>query len=418
MGQTASLLPRLLSFGRRRVIHWKEGNVYAQWRKLMLMTGYEAEDAEEKRPVLLITNALFALWYLFNIARHLLTLVTADSADTRYLWGQTLASAGSSAKMLTITAAVADTQCCLTRLATLRLVWRREAIFLKTVRSIVRSAGLDQRSQSVRTCRYLLWVTLAAWTAIFVNTSVIYSTTFVLSLAESSSTLEVCCWTFWWLMDMWINVTVAADMSIATLNWLLLALHYRSKFEFLIQQANWVVQAQRLLPKPGPIGHRIQNIEHSYKDLVVTALEFNRVSGPILVLLLLCTMPFACTAVFVVQFAENHVVAAFVLLAILTPILATLCILYISSGIAHMSNRLNFQLGCISARDSTQRQLTVKQKWRLLALCEEIASPEPLVSLYLWDGHMVASDSLLKYVIECCLHYTLYITLDRYISLH
>ena len=401
---------RLIRMAKHRVIQLYESvqniDVHDFWFRMLsraLVVNPRAQDSKKR---LYVFNTILCIWYFMQALRFASTFAVSDD-DNAHLYGHTFARAGS-VKLFALCTTIILVQCCLNRLSLIRLIMTDGMIVMKTLQNIVKNRDLvrhadEQCEAKNRMAKVVVLVATTMAFCMMVSCTSFYFIWHLLHMLSSKSALEACCWLFWGMQDMLVAASVAGDVVLFPAMWILIAINYRTdvmKFTLEIEQAN-------VSP---------DYIVYSYVSLVRQAAEVNRMSSFILFSLVLCTTPFSCTALFAVEHGNSLLISILVLACSAPLVLLVWLLLAIAASITSLSDglhgRLYKHLCSISGKE------TLRNRIRLLEVLEQMGSEEQLLAFRTLDGQRYTSVSLLHYLVETVLQYTLLMTFDRYLQLH
>ena len=233
-----------------------------------------------------------------------------------------------------------------------------------------------------------------------------------MQIINSKSGLETTCWLFWWIVDLVAVLTVGVDVSIFAAMWILITINYRMDVLTLTHEIDRALESDKLTTES-----TTDNIRYSYMRVVKQAVGVNRISSLILFSLVLCTTPFFCTILFAVEYGSNLYMSVTLFVAIMPIVLFAWSLMAITAEITSRSERLYHLLCSLSARKSRMPVVSRREQMRLLQILEQVGSEEQLLALRTIDGQKYTSETLLYYLIEMGLQFTLLLTFDRAMKL-
>ena len=422
------LVAKMVSFVKGKYNALRYGDVFQNWDRLMRLVRVtdsdEADPTTRKRKVSIST--IITLWMAFTMLRMTLSVFWFTGMD--HIMGQTMSNTGNVWKLLVSLASVTHVQLFLYRLVCIRLILSGDMIFMQTLKSMVRRHASDEPQTSadfgiqqseevhgkkIRLIRLIYSATVISSLAIAVCSYSAVTGFLWLNIQESQTTFQVCCWVFWYVQDLLLSTATAFDLLICPSMWFVVALNYRmdimsltAKIQQLIGMKGMGVRRKQHLPL-------FKEISDEYLRLTREIVQVNRMSSPILFVLVLCTTPFVCICVFVTAYSDNW------LLQILVPIFGCVyslfaCVLLATAAdITSKSENMHDVLCAAAARQSFASLLSVQERRVLLLMMEHAASDSHSFAMTTMDGQKYTMETFVSFLIETGLQYTLLITFNR-----
>ena len=122
--------------------------------------------------------------------------------------------------------------------------------------------------------------------------------------------------------------------------------------------------------------------------LVREAERVNRMSSPILFVLVLCTTPLVCLCVFVAVYSDNWFLQIAIPVAGCVASLFACALLAIAADITSKSERMHEALCATAARQSSASPLSVQERRVLLLMMEHASSESYSFALTTMDGQL------------------------------
>ena len=393
---------KVLSFVQQKYNSVQNLNVCASWNwvlsKALVAIPRSGEDQKKR---LFISNTILTISHILNFVRFSSAFAASD--ENAHIYGHSYSDLGS-VKIVSATAAIISAQCCLYRLALVKLIMTDGVIVTQTLSSIADERDNSLRASKERLSKMVLLSGVVGFVVITMSGGFLFLGMHTMHIMSAESSFETCSWFFWLIVDLMSLALIGGDSALFAAMWILIAINYRLDVLTLTKSVD------RANGPDGRYTDRTCNkICTSYIRLVNQAVKVNRMSSFILFSLVLCTTPFFCTALFAVEYGDNLFISVTLFFAIMPVVLFAWSLLAIAANITSLSDALHGRLCSLSARGGFQSS----QKIRLLHIVEQTGSEEQLLALCTVDGQKYTSESLLYYLIETCLHYTLLLTFDR-----
>ena len=417
------------SFWKRKYNALKYGDVYQNWNHLMRLVRVtdsdEADPTTRKKKAAI--NGLIALYKFFTLFRMSLSVFLITGFD--HIMGQTPNQTGNLSKLIVSVTGVVLVQWFLYRLVCIRLIMKDDMIFMQTLKSMVSWHGSDEpqtsgdfrtqetdefREQKIRLARLIYAVTVLssfpmAVCPYFATTGYLW-----LNIQASETTFQICCWVFWWVQDLILSTVIAIDFLVYPSMWFVVALNYRMDIKSLTAKIQQLMQVKGKGKKPVLL---FKEIRDGYLRLARQADRVNRMSSPILLVLVLCTTPLVCICVFVTVHSDNW------MFRIMFSIFGCVCSLFAcvllanAADITATSEKMHDVLCAAAARHSSTSLLSVPQKRALLLMIEHAASESHSFAMTTMDGQQYTMEHFVAFLIETGLQYTLLLTFNLGIAL-
>ena len=405
------LMKRMRSFVQQKISSVQDLDVHDSWFWFLTNALVVNPCPGDPRKLLYVYNSVLSIWFILNSLRFVSVFAVSDD-HYAYLYGHTFARAGW-AKILSVTATIINAQCCLYRMAMIRLLLRDAMIVMKTLESIVNERDRKLCAEKKRMARLVLICAVVTYCVCTIGALSFFTTMQVINILSSNSTFETFCWLFWWTQDVLDVLSSTGDVVLFAAVWVLIAINYRIDVVVLTQGID-----QRLASGRPIIETHCDDIRFSYMRLVRQAVEMNRVSSVILFSLVLCTTPFFCTALFAVEYGENLFISVALFIAMFPIVMFAWSLLAITGEITSLTEGLHGRLCSLAAKGSTGTRSFLTQRIQLQQLLEQTGSEEQLLALRTIDGQKYTSESLMYYLIETGLQYTLLLTFERSMKLN
>ena len=404
--QEMGLISRVQSFMQQKFDSVKNLDVHDSWFWVLSGSFVMNPRPNDQKKRLYVYNTMISIWFLFNSLRFVSVFAVSDD-HYAHLYGHTYARAGW-AKITSVTATIINAQCCLYRIAVIRLLLQDAMIVMKTLGNIVNERDWKLRAEKKLMARIVLLCAVVACCVSVIGALSIFTAMHVINILSSNSTFETFCWLFWWTQDVLDVLLCGGNVVLFAAVWVLIAINYRIDIVALMQEIDHALEFDRPITET-----TYDDIRFSYMRLVRQAVEVNRMCSIILFALVLCTTPFFCTSLFAVEYGDNLFISVTLFIGTIPLVLFAWFLLAIAAEITSRSEELHRRLFSLATRPSGTLQVSRRQKMRLLQLLEQTGSEEQLLALRTIDGQKYTSESLLYYLIETVLQYTLLLTFDR-----
>lgn len=386
------------------------GDIYAAWTTF-LTAGYitDANEGTGKKMVeKWIMNLMIFLWFETNALRHL-SLLLLDS-DAGWLFGWTWSNIGNTAGLLSFATFLYWTQTAFSRLIVVSLTFREDVVLLRTIRCMIWRQGND-----CKMARKLLLLSVGLSIMSFSCAALMETAAAFLNLRTAGKSVTALFWLLWYLTDVMTSFVNTYDLLVFPIIWTLLVLNYRTHLSAL---ATMIKNLRTKL-----VGRRVrrlkarrqfQAIEVRYYMMIREAIQTNRLTSRIMLVLMICSYFGVSILLFMFMHTDN------IGLEILCPPIICGLTMLISAMLlfaAHVSSITDQIIGdlqSIAGRDAEKQVLSYDQRRHLIVLMEGAAS----MALYSVDGHKFTTLSYLLFVIESGIQYTLLITFNTYFALY
>ena len=314
-------------------------------------------------------------------------------------------------RLFNLATTVHSCQCILYRLAVIKLTLEGHVMVMNTISVIVNERNRVLRHRKIRMTRFVLIVAIVAFVLFVLTADIMWSGMLVLNL-RSQPPFQVTCWILWWLFDVVSAVLVASAIIFFAAMWIMMAFNNRMDMCELMRQVENVCGLNGLEEAV-----TMEEVGCWYEHVLKEAITFNRFSSLILRSLSLCTTPFVVSCLFVLNYGDNIFLTVFFFAAVTPPILFACFLLAIAATTTSMSDELHVRLCSLAARNMRNQHLSLYQRFRLQLMIEEVGSEETFFALRTPDGQKYTQETLLFYLIEIVLDYTLLVTFDRSMKL-
>ena len=408
--QAMGPISRVRSFVQQKFDSVQDLDVHDSW--VWVLTNAQAVNPRPGDPKkrLYVYNSILSIWFILNSLRFVSVFAVSDDHNA-HLYGHTYARAGW-AKIISVTATIINAQCCLYRMAMIRFLLQDAMIIMKTLGNIVNERDRKLRTEKKRMARLVLLCAVVTYSVCMIGALSVFTAMQVMNILSSKLAFEKLCWLFWWVQDILNVLSSGGDVVLFAAMWLLIAINYRIDIVALEQEIDDALESDRLIT--GTIN---DDIRFSYMRLVRQAVGVNRMCSVILFSLVLCTTPFFCTALFAVEYGENLFISVAIFTGIIPLVLIAWTLLAIAGEITSLTEGLHGRLCSLAAKGSTGTRSFLTQRIQLQHLLEQTGSEEELLALRTIDGQKYTSESLLYYLIDTGLQYTLLLTFDRSMKL-
>ena len=291
--------------------------------------------------------------------------------------------------------------------------------YLKTVRDMVNEpiARLRQRKRLIVKILYQLCLTGTC--GVMVGTAALSLFLCYLNIQAEPAFVG---WWLWWLINDYLSCSLAAGMSVTTYPSVVLlkVLDYRIDLSHLSQQITDLKASHLLMPEKsqetsGKVSHSgnwaltrasrsmnvdtLQDVMGTLSDVIRKAEHINRTCPPFLGIITLCALPIACSAMFVMTYAEGDVMLigyTYVLIGSMFTLFAfsLQAIAGVVTADAQLIVRQLTGIACMQTR------LPLQQRRRLLLLIEEVSSDRHPLAMKKTTGQPYSLIDFADYVIE------------------
>ena len=385
-------------------------DIHDSWSRALINALVMNPRPEDEKMRLYTYNIILIICHILNTVRFGSLFAVSDD-DNAHLYGHSYSHL-KGAKVASATATIFYAQCCLYRIALMRLIMTEGLIIAQTLKNIVNERDSRLRDSKKQMAKNVLLCAAVGFVVIMMSGSALFAGMHVMHILFSKSSLETCCWLFWWMVDILALALGVRDIAIFPAMWFLIASNYRTDVIALAQKIDHANGPDVLCTET-----TCDNICYSYLRLVEQAVTVNRMSSLILFALVICTTPFFCTALFAIEYGGNIFISVTFFIAIFPIVLFAWTLLAIAGEITSLTEGLHGRLCSLAAKASTGTRTFLTQRIQLQQLVEETGSEDQLLALRTIDGQKYTSESLMYYLIETGLQYTLLLTFDRSMKL-
>ena len=360
---------------------------------------------------LILKNVSSVVWFAVLVAHFGYSAFSGNEKDA-HLWGDMFAGMGP-ARMCSISGVIIFSQCILYRSTVIKLTMEGHVMVTSTISGILKERNRVLRQQKIRMTRIILVIAIAATAMFAVSAVFLLSGMLFLQLMWSQSLFETICWILWSLFDMVSMLPLSTTIILFAAMWIMMAFNYRMDLCELMRQVENVGEADSLEQEVVTIN----SVCNWYDHVVDEAVAFHRFSSLMLMSLSLCTKPYFVSSLFVLNNDENPFLTITLFVVIIPPVLFGWFLLAVAATTTSMSEKLHVLLCSLAARDARDQSFFRHQRYRLQLMIEEVGSEETFFALRTPDGQKYTPETLLFYLIETVLDYTLLVTFDRFMKL-
>ena len=403
-----NLVRRVQGFLQHKYQSAENVDVHDSWYWILTCSLIVNKRPEDRKKRLYVYNFIFSILYFLNAARYAFAFAASDRQNA-HLYGHTLELVGTSLSYACGVSIFA--QCCFYRLIFIRLIMTNGMVVPQTLRHIVDEGDSRLRDSKTKMARIVLLSAVSAFAVILIGAGSTFLGLHVMHIIDSNSAFEIFCWLLWWANDIFFLVLAGTDLALFPAMWLLIILNYRMDVVTLKQ--GMALESGGLMTE-----RTCDNIRYSYMRLVKQAVAVNRMSSLILFSLVLCTTPIFCTALFIFEHGENRFFSVAIPIAVMPMVLFPWSLLAIAAEVTSLTEGLHGSLCSLFAEQNGKSTVSFGHRSRLLQMLEQMGSEEQLLAMRTADGQKYTSETLVYYLIDTVLHYTLLLTFDRSMKLH
>ena len=405
------------------------GDVFENWDQLMRLVRVtdsdEADPTTRKKKVLI--SSIIALYMALTLFRMSLSVFWITGVD--HVMGQTVNQTGNVSKLIVAVIGVVLAQWTLYRLVGIRLILSGDMIFMQTLKSMVSRSDEprtstdssiqqsdESREQKIRLVRIIHAVTVISGFSIVVCAYMGVTGYLWLNIQASETIFQMYCWVFWYVQDLILVTALSIDIIICPSMWFVVALNYRMDILSLTGKIQQLMQAKGMGVRGGQPNPLFREIRDEYMRLVREAERVNRMSSPILFVLVLCTTPLVCICSFIVTYSDNLLMQIMIPAPGCVASLFACVLLAIAADITSKSEQMHEVLCATAARQSCASLLSVQERRVLLLMMEHAASETNTFAMTTMGGQKYTMQSFVSFLIEVGLQYTLLFTLNQGIA--
>ena len=405
-----SLFRRVGYFFQHKYESVKSLDVHDSWCWVLTSSLIVNKRPDEQKERFYAYHIITSILFLLSSARYALALAFSDGYNG-HLYGHTMEVVGTNLSYAIGVSIFA--QCCLYRLILIRLNLTDGMIVPQTLRNIVDEADSRLHDSKTKMARNVLFCAVTGYVVIMIGAGFTFLGMHVLNIMSSKSAFEIFCWLLWWANDLFFLTLAGPDLALYPAMWLLIILNYWIDVVTLTQAVDQALSSGGLMTE-----RTCDNIRYSYMRLAKQAVAVNRMSSLILFSIILCTTPTFCIALFIFEHGDNLFVSVTIVIAVTPMILFPWSLLAVAAELTSLTERLHGRLCSLSAGQNGNAHLSLGHRIRLLQILEQMGSEEQLLAMRTVDGQMYTSETLVYYLIDTVLHYTLLLTFDRSMKLH
>ena len=424
------LIAKIVSFVKGKYNALRYGDVFENWDQLMRLVRVtdsdEADPTTRKKKVIIST--VIAVYSALTLFRMSLSVFLVTGRD--HIMGQTLNKTGNVSKLIVALMGVVLVQWTLYRFVCIRLTLNGDMTFMQTLESMVSRIGSDEattsaassievtgpgevREQKVRLARRVHVLTVVGSLSIAVSAYVAATGYLWVNIQASRTIFQTCCWVFWWVQDLILVTPLSIDIIICPSMWFVVALNYRMDIMSLTGKIQQLTQVKGKGKKPVLL---FKEISVEYLRLARQAVRVNRMSSPILFVLVLCTTPLVDICMFIMAYSDNLLMQTMIPASGFVACLFACVLLAIAADITSQSEKMHEVLCVAAARQSSAPVLSVHEKRVLLLMMEHATSETDSFALTTMVGQRYTMESFVSFLIETGLQYTLLFTLNQGIA--
>ena len=387
----------------------RQSDVYQDWKSLLSWSRItdECEGTSEGRSRRLTVNLLFAL-YLTHVSLRMGFTSYIVSESYVHWFGNTFVKTGNAAYLVFSGVGSAFAMLCLYRFVAAYQVMKKDDLYyLRAVLSIIDEPNDSLRQRKLKMARLVYVCAMLGCLGYIVTATTVVTYLMYINVHGSASETEQYCWLFWWLIDLASCVAALTTLAPFPATWMLIALSYRLD---LLHLSASVMTVKASTPDADADRESVARLIRAITSLSRKAEQVNHSCSPILFVMVLCSLPFACSVMFVTLYSDQIVIAAAYALIGSNMMLFSLMLQAIAGDISRKSESVWKFLPSIA-----RRHLLLHQRMALLKLMEESASDHQPLALYTVTGQRYTITSFLSYVMEVVVHFSLLITFSNYL---